>query len=194
MLAIAGKLDLTPPASRSLVERTEGNVLRLTLPGGGGGPFGRPGMGMMSGGGQSINSDRFTRSVYEPIVRDQVPDSLGVFDFAEPSLVTGDREDTTVPSQALYLMNSASVQKIAEAMAARLVATKVTGTELGKKAFELAYSRPPTANELKATGEFFARFKAAEAQKYPDKDKLGFAGLTAFCQALIGSAEFRYLN
>ncbi|MBI3882514.1 MAG: DUF1549 domain-containing protein [Verrucomicrobia bacterium] len=194
MLAIAGKLDLAPPAERSIVERTEGNVLRLALAGAGGGPFGRPG-GMMGGGSsKGINSDYTCRSVYLPIVRDQVPDSLGVFDFAEPSLVTGDREDTTVPSQALYLMNSASVQKLCEAMAARLVGTKATGTELGKKAFELVYSRPPTANELKATGEFFTRFNAAEAQKYSDKDRLGFAGLTAFCQALLGSAEFRYLN
>jgi hypothetical protein len=103
-------------------------------------------------------------------------------------------------------------------MAARLVQTKATGNELGRKAFELVYSRPPTASELKAVGEFFTRFYAAEsspakvndakaedaasalagsvaeAKSAAAKDKLGFAGLSAFCQALLGSAEFRYLN
>ena len=123
-----------------------------------------------------------------------MPDALAVFDFAEPSLVVGNREDTTVPSQALFLMNSSAVQKLAEAMATRLAGTRASGTELAQKAFELAYSRPPTPQELEATTFFFSRFNAAEAKNYPDKTKLGFAGLTAFCQALLGSAEFRYLN
>jgi hypothetical protein len=106
----------------------------------------------------------------------------------------GSREDTTVPSQALFLMNSGSVQRLAEAMATRLVGTKLTGTALTKKAFELAYSRPPTTQELEATTFFFRRFNEAEARNFTDQTKLGFAGLTAFCQALLGSAEFRYLN
>jgi hypothetical protein len=199
MLAVAGKLDLRPPAG-SPVAMVEGQVQQLLRPGGGAaGGLGRPGMrpgGMMGGGDapNALNADTPVRSVYLPIVRDQVPDALAVFDFAEPSLVVGDREDTSVPSQALYLMNSASVQKLAEAMAARLVSTKATGTDLGRRAFELAFSRPPTEGELRATAEFFARFNAAEAKNHPNKDRLGFAGLTAFCQALLGSAEFRYLN
>ncbi|MFO0843082.1 MAG: PSD1 and planctomycete cytochrome C domain-containing protein [Gemmataceae bacterium] len=48
------------------------------------------------------------RSVYLPVLRDRLPDVLDLFDFAEPSLVTGDRETTNVPVQALYLMNSSS--------------------------------------------------------------------------------------
>ncbi len=196
MLAVAGKLDLTPPKG-SPVANTEGPAQQLIrpLPGLGGGGPGARFRGM--GGGESanvLNADRNFRSVYLPIVRDHVPDSLAVFDFAESSLVVGNREDTTVPSQALYLMNSGTVQKLAEAMVARLAGTKATGTELAKKAFELAYSRPPTQQELEATTFFFTRFNEAEAKNYPDKTKLGFAAMTAFCQALLGSAEFRYLN
>lgn len=196
MLALAGKLDLSPPRG-SIVANVEGPVQQLLRPSGLAGAAGlgaRPGMGMSGGRASAVNSDRNCRSVYLPIIRDQVPDALAVFDFAETSLVTGDREDTIVPSQALYLMNSSSVQKICEAMASRLVQTKATGSDLWKKAFEMAYSRPPTDNELKATAAFFVRFNATEASKYVDKDKLGLAGLTAFCQALFGSAEFRYLN
>ncbi|MBI5773893.1 MAG: DUF1549 domain-containing protein [Verrucomicrobia bacterium] len=223
MLAVAGKLDLTPPKDDLPVAKSEGGVqilLRPTPPAGGvgGGPFrGRMGAGMGGEVPNQLNQDRTFRSVYLPIVRDQVPDALAVFDFAEASLVVGDRDDTTVPSQALYLMNSATVQKLAEAMAARLAQSKATGNELGKRAFELAYSRPPTANETKAVGEFFTRFYAVEnpakandvkaADEFPArsakdadarnaeaKNKLGFAALSAFCQALLGSAEFRYLN
>jgi hypothetical protein len=44
-------------------------------------------------------SGRFSkhRSVYLPVLRDRLPDVLDLFDFAEPSLVTGDRETTNVP-------------------------------------------------------------------------------------------------
>ena len=35
------------------------------------------------------------RSVYLPVVRDQVLESLALFDFADPSLVTGERATTT---------------------------------------------------------------------------------------------------
>ncbi len=41
------------------------------------------------------------RSVYLPVVRDQVLESLALFDFADPSLVTGERATTTGPAQAL---------------------------------------------------------------------------------------------
>ena len=196
MLAVAGTLDLTPPKG-SPVANSEGPVQQLLRPTpafGGGGPGARL---RVAGGGEAanpLNADRTYRSVYLPIVRDHVPDALAVFDFAEPSLVVGNREDTTVPSQALFLMNSSTVQKLAEAMAARLVKTKASGTELAKKAFELAYSRPPTPTEIEATTFFFSRFNAAEVKNFSDQTKLSFAGLTAFCQALLGSAEFRFLN
>jgi hypothetical protein len=195
MFAVAGKLDLTPPKG-SPIANGEGIVQRLLRPppGFGAGPFGGP---MMAGGGgpaNPLNPDRPIRSVYLPIIREQVPDALAIFDFAEPSLVVGEREDTTVPSQALYLMNSPSVQKLAEAMADRLLAKELKGIELGQAAFQLAFSRPPTDRELQATGEFFRRFNAAESAKYSNEKQLGRAGVIAFCQALLGSAEFRYLN
>ena len=141
-----------------------------------------------------LNSDRPTRSIYLPIVRDQVPDALAVFDFAESSLVVGEREVTTVPSQALYLMNNPTVQKLAEGMADRLLSKELCGVELSQAAFQLAYSRLPNPRELHAAQEFFGRFSSDDGERYSNKGKPSRAGLTAFCQALLGSAEFRYLN
>ncbi len=203
MLSVAGELDLTPPKG-SAIANFEGPVQQILRAGqgpfgGGGGPAARfraPAAGGAASGGSVANplqQDRAYRSVYLPIVRDQVPDSLAVFDFAEPSLVIGEREDTTVPAQALYLMNSSSVQKLAEAMTARLFKTGARGTELTRRAFELAFGRQPTAKELKAADAFFDRFQKAEAKSFSGKEMLGYAGVTALCQALLGSAEFRYV-
>ncbi len=175
MLATAGLLDLKP-FHGSTVAGSEGptqGLLRL---------------------GVLQQRESNVRSVYLPIVRDQLPESLSVFDFAEPSLVTGDRDTTTVPSQALYLMNSASVQKMAEGMADRLYATGANGMELGNKAFELAYGRRASEQELAATKVFFEKFYAAETKNFANRDQLRWAALTAFCQALLGSAEFRIVN
>ena len=40
------------------------------------------------------------------MLRDRVPDDWSMFDFPVPELVTGQRGVTTVPTQALFIMNS----------------------------------------------------------------------------------------
>jgi hypothetical protein len=40
------------------------------------------------------------------VIRDTVADVLDVFDFAEPSLVVTQRDETLVPAQTLFLMNA----------------------------------------------------------------------------------------
>ena len=46
------------------------------------------------------------RSVYLPIIRDQIPEFLSIFDFPDASLVNGDRDTTNVPSQSLFLITT----------------------------------------------------------------------------------------
>ena len=46
------------------------------------------------------------RTVYLPVARNNQVAELEVFDAANPDLVTGARAATTVPTQALYLLNS----------------------------------------------------------------------------------------
>ena len=45
---------------------------------------------------------------------------LQVFDMADPSLIVGKRDVTTVPTQALFLMNNPFVLRQAEEMAKRI--------------------------------------------------------------------------
>lgn len=51
------------------------------------------------------------RSVYLPLLRGLTPKTLDAFDPAEQTLVTGARDHTTVPSQSLYMLNSAFVRR-----------------------------------------------------------------------------------
>ncbi len=174
LLAVSGRLELTPPRG-SQVAASEGPVQTLQR-------F------------NLLDPDRACRSVYLPILRDLVPDSLAVFDFAEPSLVVGDREDTTVPAQALFLMNSPFATRTAEAFADRLLARSPSAPERIRLAYQLAFGRPPTAPELTASETFFKNFPNTEKKTGPAETRAHRAALTAFCQALLASAEFRFLN
>jgi hypothetical protein len=121
------------------------------------------------------------RSVYLPVPRNAVPDALTVFDFAEPSAVNGSREVTTVPSQALYLLNNDFVAKQAKRFADKI--RPLPEDQRAAAAFKLAFARAPTATETQAAQRFFA-----------DYPRLDSDVLTSFCRALLGSAEFRSID
>ena len=129
------------------------------------------------------------RSVYLPVLRDQLPDGMDLFDAAEPSLVTGDRSVTNVPLQALYLMNGAFVQGRAEALARRVISE--TGSEEDRiaRSFQLCFTRQPDDTELAVAREFF---QSARGDASSASDDL--AALAAFCQSLLATAEFRFAD
>ncbi|MFN3193943.1 MAG: PSD1 and planctomycete cytochrome C domain-containing protein [Aureliella sp.] len=133
--------------------------------------------------GQLEMTDSNTRSVYLPIVRDEVPRSLEVFDFVDSSTITGVREQSNTANQALYLMNNEFVDRQSEAFAEKLAKTSARVDEQVKSAFLIAFSRSPSRNELQGSIRFLRSF---------DGDNR--LALKTFCQSLFASAEFRYLD
>jgi hypothetical protein len=172
MLAVSGELDARP-ADGSPVSKLAGTTQFL-------GRF---------GGGLTESSKR---SVYQPIVRDNVPESLELFDFAEPTLVTGARDDTSVPAQGLYLLNNPKVMQWADAAAGKLKKLD-SDTERIQAAFKMTLSRPATRKEEAAAADFLAKFKRAESRtkKTAEAERMAWAALV---QALFATAEFRYLD
>ena len=130
------------------------------------------------------------RSIYLPVLRDHLPDVLELFDFAEPSLVTGDRDVTNVPLQALYLMNGTFVQEQAAALAQRVMREKSTEAERIRRAFVLCFNRPPDAAESKLAGDFFAAARGTDATAPPDEARI----MSVYCQSLLCTAEFRHVD
>jgi hypothetical protein len=130
------------------------------------------------------------RSVYLPVIRDRLPDVLELFDFAEPSLVTGDREMTNVPVQALYLMNSSFVQERAQIFASRLTREGQTDTERINLGFRLCYSRDPDAQEREMALAYLRSPSLGSDRPRGDSN----ARLVSFCQALLSTAEFRNID
>lgn len=90
---------------------------------GGGSPLGLELQGNIRGAGGNVNPPtwggkipdyvRFHRTVYQPLKRERPGgelEILSVFDFPHPNDITGARAETTVATQALFLMNSPFVK------------------------------------------------------------------------------------
>ncbi len=162
ILAVSGELDLQPPGPPR-IEQTN----RKQTPVAGGGNY---------------------RSVYLPIVRNGVPEALGLFDFADPSIVVGRREITTVPTQSLFMMNSPFILTQSQALARRLQQEVSEGGDGARveRLYLLAFGRRPTDTQReRAIG-----FVADMSEKLKSRD----AAWTTLCQTLLASAEFRYLD
>lgn len=127
------------------------------------------------------------RSVYLPVIRDRLPDVLELFDFAEPSMVTGERETTNVPVQALYLMNSSFVQDRAKALAQRVERESENRSNDSQYVFELCFSRSPDDIEARLGVEFLHQESIQDKKRYQQL-------LTTYCQALFSTAEFRNMD
>jgi cytochrome c553 len=141
----------------------------------------------------ALRRDVHCRSVYLPMVRGLVPELLAIFDMADPNLVVGQREVTTVATQALYLMNSPFVAGQAEAMAARLLArSELDEARRVDLAYRLALGRPANATECQRAQSYIRTITAAlENAGVPQGDQTRRAW-ASLCQALFGSGEFRY--
>ncbi len=125
---------------------------------------------------------RPVRSVYLPVFRSKLPGMFTVFDFAEPDQVNGQRDVTTVPPQALFLLNNPFVVDVAKRAADRILEQNLPD-EKTRIRFAYAYSlcRYPTEEETERALNFL---------KTTENKQSSWASLT---QALYSSAEFRYL-
>jgi mono/diheme cytochrome c family protein len=97
------------------------------------------------------------RTVYGLVDRSDVEDVMLNFDFANPDMPNGRRHYTTVPQQALFLMNSPLVIEQARRLVA-LPQFRNCADDAGRIAFlyERIYQRLPRPDEIKLGVEFIA--------------------------------------
>jgi hypothetical protein len=109
------------------------------------------------------------RSVYGRVDRQFLPGTFRTFDFASPDLHTPERIDTTVPQQALFMMNSAFVVERARALANRadVVAIAAPAKRVGRL-YEIVYQRRPTAGQVAEGVEYVS---SAGSDPVPEKPK-----------------------
>jgi hypothetical protein len=127
--------------------------------------------------------------VYEPVFRNSLPEIFEVFDFADPSLVTGRRSTSTVAPQALFLINHPFVLEQSLLAATHLLAEPLEDdTQRIKRLFRKIMGRLPHSEELRASRGFLAQADAAGTSE----SKL--QAWAQLCQSLFASIDFRYVE
>ncbi len=128
-------------------------------------------------GGRPITpaSDSFgtRRSIYTYIDRRNPPELFTQFDFPNPNTPTGKRYDTTVPQQALFLMNSPLVVETARKLTHRAEFAALPTDEARVSSLYLAiFQRQPTAQEIKMGVRYVQLNPAGEALDIPESPAL----------------------
>ncbi len=184
MLATSGKLDRVPGTSESgelLFERGEGIGAKI-----------RPNR---LGADDPFYDTFAKRSIYLPVVRNMLPDVLALFDAADPNGVTATRNETTVASQSLFLLNSPFVREQSRLFAARLLMEeKLTDGQRIEQAHREAFGRLPTPEELSDARQFLSAYTVAQpAQPRPEADRR-LSAWQSYCQTLFCSNEFLHVE
>lgn len=150
------------------------------------------------------------RTLYLPVFRAALYELLEVFDFPDPNLVVGRRARTTLPAQALLLMNSPFVMEEAQHAALWLLERESCDEQRLEAAYLAAVGRPPTEAERHRVADFLSASEAAlpqstlaqqvvpqpaqEADRAADLHHRQLEAWTAVCQVLMASLDFRYLE
>ena len=173
LLAVSGRLDnvmggsLLPSPNRAYVTGTANNYPKIY--------------------------DTNRRSVYLPVIRSALYELYQVFDFAEPSVLNGKRDTTTLATQALFMLNSQLVAEQAGDMALRLLAAEGDDAARVRRVFQTTLQREPTSSEVARALEFVQRFDAAtETGGTPAERQL--AAWKGFCRAQLASSEFLFVE
>lgn len=175
LLAISGQLDetpggtLLPTANRAYVTSTA-NV--------------NPAI---------YNSNR--RAIYLPVVRSALYDVFTAFDFADPSTLAGQREQTTVAPQALFMMNSGFVLNQSQVLARQLLERKdLNVAETVRHLYSVAYSREPSEAEVSRSLAYLDRMRAALTQAGVGASEVELRAWTSLCRAILSANEFVYVE
>lgn len=115
-------------------------------------------------GGRAVDLTKkpFTgrRSVYGYIDRQDLPSVFRFFDFANPDISTGQRFQTSVPQQALFLMNGELLKELAEALARSAAAQGVKeDRDRVDLLFRQVLLRVPRPDEVAASLDLVGRFR-----------------------------------
>lgn len=168
ILAVSGRIDLEPLHGTLLPQSSEG-----------------PAIGPMGNGAADAPSTK--RSIYLPVMRDAVPESLALFDGADPSLIVPERHPTTTPAQGLFLLNNPEMVRNGEALARKVLELEGSDAQRVCHMAKVIWNRPVQPRELDAALEFLEAFTRKRGG-LPHRARVEAFGALAHSQ--MASADF----
>lgn len=142
--------------------------------------------------GKGTTDQRNTRrSVYLTVKRSNLIPILQLFDAPDAMQSIGDRGVTTVPPQALAMMNSPFVRDLAEKFAKRIrTGPEIAPEQVVDLAYALGLSRPANAAEK----EQMVSFIKSQAATYGDSNQAMEIAVADYCQLMMCLNEFVFVD
>jgi len=139
------------------------------------------------------------RSVYLPVIRNDLPELFEILDFANPHTTTGMRPNTTVPAQGLFMLNDELVMDSSKATARRVLESAPTGNARARieRMFNLVLGDTPSELQMDLIEQFLKRLEQqflSEASEVPQRIEAELNAMTLACHALFISSRFQYLE
>ncbi len=122
-------------------------------------------------GGETVDGKSRRRSVYVRTQRNRLDPFLQTFNAPVPLGGKGRRDETNVPAQSLTMLNSDWVIDLAGQWAEKLQGESIE--EKVRNAYEVAFSRKPSADELKGVQAFMTTMEKERATSNQIGRKLG---------------------
>ena len=142
-----------------------------------------------------IDYDRNRRAVYLPVIRSSIYDFFRAFDFADPSVLNGNRESSVMAPQALFMMNGSVVLDHSRRWASELLKRRdLDDNSRIRTAYEQAFARLPNPSETEQALSFIRQIEEALSDREEDSQKRRLRAWQSFCQSLMASNEFVYLG
>ncbi len=142
-----------------------------------------------------LQGEEFRRSLYVQVRRSRPLGVLEAFDTPTMSPNCTRRNKSNVAPQSLMLMNSTFVIDYSARFAERVVNDVGTDRRLQiVRAWIVAFGREPEADEITSTEQFLNRQTAAFRKSMKNTKQAEQRALATFCQALLSSNRFLYVD
>ncbi len=135
----------------------------------------------------STEAGHVRRTLYGMVSRRDPDKMLIAFDFPDANVSNARRDVTTVPQQQLFVLNSDFMIQSAAALAARLEKAATSDEQRIALAYQWAYARTPTADEVRFNLKFLR-----VATENRGEDRLSAWGQLA--QAILAANEFTWID
>ena len=134
------------------------------------------------------------RSVYLMQQRLKRHPFMALFDGADTNVSTARRQLTTVPTQALYLMNNEFVHQRAAGLARRILTGANDEPSRIRLAWHLALGRAPTSDELTDVSAFMKQYAEAVAESDRSKESVEMKVWSALARTILTRNEFLFVD
>jgi hypothetical protein len=143
---------------------------------------------------KSRPSQEFERTIYLPVMRNGPTSADKIrsfFDFVDPASITGQRNQTVMPTQSLFLLNNDLVRKRAGSLAKQLIAAHNDENARLEALWLRAWNRPISSDERVSARNFLQEI--APLLKTPRApDALEASRWQELCHSLLASNAFIY--